>query len=80
MTQITIDATLSTQLQQLGKVAELRDPSGRVVGKFVPMVDWSKWEAATPEPSEDELDEIEKRSDWRTFDEVMAHLEALGNQ
>jgi hypothetical protein len=80
MTQITIDATLSTQLQQLGQVAELRDPSGRVVGKFVPLVDWSRWEPAAPEPTEAELDEIETANEWRSPAEVMARLKSLENR
>ncbi len=80
MTQIIIDATLSTRLQQLGQVAELRDPSGRIVGKFVPLIDWSQWEVIPPESTEGELDEIEKGSEWRTSEEVIARLKNLESQ
>jgi hypothetical protein len=80
MTQITIDAALSSQLQRLGQVAELRDPSGKVVGKFVPHIDLSTWEAVTPEPTEEELDAIEQANDWRPFEEVMDHLRGLERQ
>ena len=81
MTQITIDASLSTQLQQLGRVAELRDPSGRVVGRFVPLVPWSNWEPVTPEPTEAELDYAHRVV--AAFDEARAAGQgsiALGGQ
>jgi hypothetical protein len=79
MTQIMLDATTATQLQQLGQPADLCDPSGRVVGRFVPpLIDLSKWEPITPDVSEEELDRREQSKEWYTTDEVLTHLEKLG--
>jgi hypothetical protein len=77
MTRVTVDAGLSRKLHGLTEVAELCDPSGRVLGRFVPVVDISEWEPVTPDVSEEELDRREKSDQWYTFDEVMAHLKRL---
>lgn len=78
MTQIKLDATLSSQLHGLGQVVELCDPSGKVLGKFVPTVDDSEWEPITPDVTEEELDRREKSNEKRyTTAEVIAYLEKL---
>jgi hypothetical protein len=78
MAQITIDPTLANKLQRLSEVVELCDPSGCVLGRFIPLVDLSEWEPVSPEISAEELDRRfrsqEKRS---TTAEVLAHLESL---
>ena len=38
MNQITLDLASSKQLHGLGQVVELCDPSGHVLGRFVPVV------------------------------------------
>jgi hypothetical protein len=79
MTQIMLDATTAHQLQQLQQPADLCDPSGNVVGRFVPpLIDLSKWEPLTPDVSEEELDRREQSTEWYTTEEVLAHLEKLG--
>jgi hypothetical protein len=78
MTRITVDATLSGQLHALTQVVELCDPSGRVLGQFVPAFDPSEWEVVGPEASEEELDRRERSNEKRyTTAEVLAYLEKL---
>jgi hypothetical protein len=77
MTQIILDAAVSSQLHQLGRPAELCDPSGKVLGRFVPLIDLSEWEPLSPEVSEEELDRREQSTEWYTTDEVIAHLKNL---
>jgi hypothetical protein len=78
MTKIRVDETLSNQLHQVGEVVELCDPSGAVLGRFIPLIDPSKWQALTPEASEQELDQREQEADEFTTTEMLAHLESLG--
>lgn len=78
MTHITVDATLASQLQQLSSVAELRDPTGRIVARVVPIIDWSQWRPLSPDVSDEELDRREQSNEKRyTTAEVLAHLEKL---
>ncbi len=55
MSQLMVDAVLSSKLGQQFQPVELCDPSGRVLGQFIPKVNLSEWEAVTPEISEEEL-------------------------
>lgn len=77
MSQIIVDTVLSSKLDQQFHPVELCDPSGRVLGRFVPKVDLSEWESITPDISEEELDRREKSTEWYTTEEVMAHLKSL---
>jgi hypothetical protein len=78
MTQIVVDLNLATKLHELGKPAEICDPSGRVVGRFVPLIDLSEWEPVSPDISEEELRRRAKSNEKRyTTAEVLAHLEKL---
>jgi len=78
MPKITLDATLSSKLHELAEVAELCDPSGRVLGRFIPQVDMSEWEPISPDVSEEELDRRERSNEKRyTTAEVLAYLEKL---
>lgn len=78
MTHITLDAELAGRLGDLLQTVELCDPSGRVVGRFVPAADASEWEALAPDVSEEALDQREQSNDRRyTTREVMARLESL---
>ena len=80
MTQIFLDANLASQLTKLGQAAELCDPSGRVVGKFLPRIDMSEWEPVSPDISEEELDRREQSTDWYNTEEVLEHLKSLENK
>ncbi len=78
MTQIMLDAAAARKLLDLQTEAELCDPSGKVLGRFVPLIDLSEWEPLTPEVSEEELDRREKSNEKRyTTEEVIKHLESL---
>jgi hypothetical protein len=75
MIQITVDSSLTSKLNQLSQAAELCDPSGRVLGRFVPVVDLSEWEPLSPEPTEEELDASERETESYTTAEMLALLE-----
>jgi hypothetical protein len=78
MTQITVDAALASKFQDLAQVAEVCDPSGRVLGRFIPVLDLAEWEPVSPDVSEEELDRRAKSKERRyTTAEVLAHLEKL---
>ena len=78
MAQITIDPALASKLHGLSEVVELCDPSGCVLGRFIPLVDLSEWEPVSPDISAEELDR-RFRSQERRFStaEVLAHLGSL---
>jgi len=80
MTRIILDASASNHLHALTEPVELCDPSGRVLGSFVPRIDLSEWEPVSPDVSEEELDRREKSTDWYSTEQVMAHLKSLENQ
>ena len=77
MPKITLDEVLASKLHELSQVVELCDPSGRVLGRFVPLIDLSEWEPISPDVSEEELDRREKSTERYTTAEVLAHLEKL---
>lgn len=78
MTQITLDASVSSQLNGVIRPVELCDPAGRVLGRFVPLIDLSEWEPLSPDVSEAELDRRANSTEKRyTTAEVLAHLEKL---
>lgn len=78
MTQIMLDVASSKQLHGLGQIVELCDPSGHVLGRFVPVVDMKEWEPLSAEASEEELDRRARSKEKRyTTAEVLAHLEKL---
>jgi hypothetical protein len=77
MTRITLDAALSSQLCELGEAAELCDPAGRVLGRFVPALDPAQWEAVTPEATQAELERREQSTEWYTTQEVLTRLSRL---
>ncbi len=56
MTRVTLDADSATRLYDISQTVELCDPSGRVLGRFVPVADMSEWEPMIPDVTEDELD------------------------
>lgn len=80
MTRIVLDAGVSSKLHELTLPAELCDPSGRVLGQFVPTINRSEWESLSPEISEEELDRREQSTEWYSTEEVLAHLKSLENQ
>jgi hypothetical protein len=79
MTQITLDPELAARLGDLLQPVELCDPSGRVLGCFVPAAERSsQWEAIGPDVSEQELDRREQSNERHySTTEVVARLESL---
>jgi hypothetical protein len=78
MTQIILDASASSKLNDLNHSVELCDPSGRVLGRFVPLIDMSEWEPISPDITEEELERRAKSNEKRyTTAEVLSHLEKL---
>ena len=78
MTQITLDASMSSRLNAVVRPVELCDPSGKVLGRFVPLIDLSEWEPLSPDISEEELDRRAASQEKRyTTAEVLARLEKL---
>jgi hypothetical protein len=78
MTQIILDAVVCGKLCNLTVPVELCDPSGRVLGRFVPAIDMTEWEPLSPDIDEDELKRRSKSNEKRyTTAQVIAHLESL---
>jgi hypothetical protein len=78
MAQIRIDSMLASKLHGLSEVVELCDPSGCVLGRFIPLVDLSEWEPVSPDISAEELDRRFRSQEKRSSTaEVLARLESL---
>jgi hypothetical protein len=78
MNRIVSDASLPEKLARLENTVELCDPSGRVLGMFVPRIDPEEYEFLDPDVSEEELDRRQNSTERRyTTAEVLAHLKKL---
>ena len=78
MARITLEAAFASRFLGITQPVELCDTSGRVLGRFVPLIDQTQWEPLTPEVSEEELDRRAKSNEKRhTTAELLAHLEKL---
>jgi len=78
MTRIILDAAATSQFNHIDRPVEICDPSGKVLGRFVPLVDMSEWEPLSPDISDEELERRSKSTQKRyTTAEVIAHLERL---
>lgn len=76
MTQIILAPSVSSQMNGLTNPVGLCDPSGRVLGRFVPQIDMSEGEPLSPDISEEELDRRAKSKEKHyTTAEVLNHLE-----
>jgi hypothetical protein len=76
MTRVFLDANSATRLHDVCHTVELCDPSGRVLGRFIPVSDPSEWEPMGPDVTEEELDGRERSREKRySTAEVVAHLE-----
>ena len=78
MTRVVLDADSASRLYDVSHTVELCDPSGRVLGRFIPASDLSQWEPMIPDVTEDELERREQSNEKRySTAEVLAHLENL---
>jgi hypothetical protein len=50
------DRPVNAYLHGLSEIVELCDPSGCVVGRFIPLVDLSEWEPVSPDTCAEERD------------------------
>jgi hypothetical protein len=76
MTQIILEAGDSDKLGKVTQTVELCDPSGRVLRRFVPLIDLSEWVPLSPDISEEELDRRAKSAEKRySTAAVLAQLE-----
>jgi hypothetical protein len=64
-------------LKDLKQVLELCDEEGKVVGRFYPVRESSKWIPWVPEISTEEL-ERRRNGEWLTTEQAIAYLEKLG--
>lgn len=78
MTQIILDANTREKLAAVTEIVELCDDSGRVLGRFLPIFDPSRYEGLQPQISKEEL-QRRKQSKGKTYTtaEVLAYLEKL---
>jgi len=76
MVRITIDDELKRRLSESGRLVEIVDTDGRLVGKFVPETgDSDEWEIVYPSLSEEELNRrLHSPGPRYTTEEVKEHL------
>ncbi len=77
MTKVVVDATVRSKLHNLTEALELCDESGRVLGRFLPVLDGSEGRRLEPQLSEEELQRREHETESYTTAEVLAYLEKL---
>lgn len=78
MDVIVVDSDMAAKLKGLHGQVELHDPSGKKLGKFVPVVDLTGWEAVTPDITEEGRKQLMASDEPRyCTQEVLAHLEAV---
>lgn len=76
MTQVVLDDELSSKFFGFSKPLEICDANGRVVGKFIPSVDYAVVERARPPLSDEELARRNQSPSYTTA-EVLARLKGL---
>jgi hypothetical protein len=75
MNTITIDSIISSKLSAAAGVVELRDPAGKILGRFIPHWDMADWESIRPELSEEELRRRTLETESYSTAEMLAYLE-----
>lgn len=78
MNEVVLPEIVASQLQGLPHPINLCNASGEKLGCFVPAVDPMQYEVVGPEPSDEELDRIEKSTEWYSTNDVLRRLENLG--
>jgi hypothetical protein len=86
MTKIILDASASNKLSEASHPVNLCDPSGRLLGQFIPLplvdpaylvLDPAEWEVLSPPLSDEELERRMQNDKRFTTAEVLAYLEKL---
>jgi len=78
MNSITVDPALLRDLGRLDCAAELRDPTGKVLGYFTPVTDPSLYVGVESPTSEEELDRRSREGGGRQLGEILRDLERRG--
>lgn len=76
MTKVVLDASLRVTFRDFAEPLELYDEGGRVIGTFLPKVDYAAVERARPPLTDEELDRRNQSPSFTTA-EVLARLETL---
>jgi len=78
MTQIILDSGASSKLNEAIQPVDLCDPSGRVLGRFLPLIDPTEWELVSTPASDEEIARRKQlKGQGLTINEVIARLEKL---
>jgi hypothetical protein len=78
MIRIVVNDDLQTTLGSTIDPVELCDPTGKVLGRFFPLVPSSRISPLEPQVSEEELDRRDRSNERRyTTAEVLRYLESL---
>ncbi len=75
MSRVTIDAALLSKLANVLQTVELCDESGRVVGRFTPVIDKARHPGMEPQISEEEIERRMKIGGGRPLREILADWE-----
>lgn len=80
MQQITLDENVARQFRAAESPTQLCDPSGKILGEFVPRFDPSQWEIGGPALTDEEFQRMaQSTGKTLTADEVTARLRRLRN-
>jgi hypothetical protein len=75
MPPIIVDAELSNKLAEVSGPVQLCSPTGRIIGRFVPLLDLSGWKPLTPDISDEERERRKKSDEPRlTTEEAIKYL------
>ena len=75
MSRLIVDLSTQTQLANVYETLELCDDSGRVLGHFIPALDWSRCKGIEPQISEEELQRREQQGGGRSLAQILADLD-----
>jgi hypothetical protein len=75
MTRVIVDTTVRAQLDKIKEPAELCDEAGRVLGRYLPVLDATLYQRMEVPISEEELDRREREAGGRSLAEILADLE-----
>jgi len=78
MAQIILDNDTARTLHEFTACVDLCDPSGRVLGRFIPLHDMSNWEAVSPDISDEDIERRLNSNERKyTSAEVLTFLDSL---
>ena len=75
MNRVVVDPVTLAKLRDAWQTLELCDDSGRVVGRFVPLVEPAVRAKLEPQVTEEELDRRERAGGGRPLADILGDLE-----